>query len=73
MPFWPLMLITVRACSSEGAVGMHTLPTFSLTARPHLTNMQIDTDIPAVTTGSKVYGLLRPGKAAEGGERQGSD
>lgn len=61
----------VRACSSERAVGVHTLPTYSITARPHLTNMQIDTDILVVTTGSKVYSLLRPGKATEGGREGG--
>lgn len=66
------MLIMARACSSEGAAGVHTLPTYSRTAT-HLTNMQIDTDILGVTTGSNVYSLLRPGKATEGGERQGRE
>lgn len=61
----------VRACSSERAAGRHTLPTHGLAARAHLTNMQIDTDILVVTTGSKVYSLLRPGKAAEGREGRG--
>lgn len=47
---------------------MHTVPKHSPTARAHLANMQIDTDILTV---SKVYGLLRPGKAGDG--REGRD